>query len=419
MARVKISEYDAKRILSPIFKLDYQGISFNNIFPNLPNYPAVLKVDQGIKKRGKQGLIYLNITSKTLTSTVKKWQKLGYTQFLLEPMIKHQEGQEKYLALERTRDGWLFSYSEQGGVEIESHWDSVTRTLLNRNSRLPVEKGSPAGERRVLVGKGESLLGVLPSLTTKLDELHISFLEINPYIIKDKKIIPLDMAVEIDSTAIALAERVSNSTIIPVHDHNLTPAESRISELDASTPAALKFRFLNPSGRIWMLLSGGGASLVLADEVADLGLGDELANYGEYSGAPSADDTYAYTKIILEQILLSAKHNQPFTKKALILAGGVANFTDVKKTFTGIIRALDEVKGKLSKLGLKVYVRRGGPNEEAGLKMMKNFLDSANLLGSVHGHTSPLITVISEVAQYLQPVGAGLAPARPLIGEQS
>ena len=382
MARVKLSEFTAKLLLYPVFGLKYQGVSFSSQPPKIPANGSVLKVDQGVKKRGKQGLIKLNIKENDLQKTLKSWSKTGYSQFLLEPMHT-TKGREYYLALERTREGWLLSHSDEGGVEIESNWQTVKKTLLQKTTqKLP---NHPV------------LSKVLPALLARLDQLHISFLEINPYIIRGKQIIPLDMAVEIDSAGLKLAERVSSLEITPVQDSNQTASEKRIAKLDESTPAALKFKLLNNEGRIWMLLSGGGASLVLADEVADLGLGKELANYGEYSGAPSTDDTYAYTKIILTEILKSKNKKS----KALVIAGGVANFTDVASTFKGVIRALDEVKGNLESRGLKVFVRRGGPNEEQGLKIMKDFLQAAGLLGSVHGHTIALTNVITKVRKYL------------------
>ena len=40
------------------------------------------------------------------------------------------------------------------------------------------------------------------------------------------------------------------------------------------------------------MVAGGGASVVYADTIADLGFGSELANYGEYSGAPTLGETY-------------------------------------------------------------------------------------------------------------------------------
>lgn len=39
--------------------------------------------------------------------------------------------------------------------------------------------------------------------------------------------------------------------------------------------------------------------LLLSDTICDLGGVDELANYGEYSGAPSEQQTYDYAKTIL------------------------------------------------------------------------------------------------------------------------
>jgi ATP citrate (pro-S)-lyase len=36
-----------------------------------------------------------------------------------------------------------------------------------------------------------------------------------------------------------------------------------------------------------------------ADTISDYGFGAELANYGEYSGAPSESQTYEYARTIL------------------------------------------------------------------------------------------------------------------------
>ncbi len=54
-----------------------------------------------------------------------------------------------------------------------------------------------------------------------------------------------------------------------------------------------------PAGRVWTMVAGGGASVAYADTISDMGFGHELANYGEYSGAPSRDMTYEYAKTIL------------------------------------------------------------------------------------------------------------------------
>lgn len=60
----------------------------------------------------------------------------------------------------------------------------------------------------------------------------------------------------------------------------LTKEEAYIAELDAKTGASLKLTVLNPNGRIWTLVAGGGASVVYADAIASAGFADDLANYG-------------------------------------------------------------------------------------------------------------------------------------------
>jgi ATP citrate (pro-S)-lyase len=57
---------------------------------------------------------------------------------------------------------------------------------------------------------------------------------------------------------------------------------------------------LNQEGRIWTMVAGGGASVVYSDAIAAHGFAHELANYGEYSGAPSEEQTYEYAKTIRE-----------------------------------------------------------------------------------------------------------------------
>ncbi|GAB4026300.1 MAG: ATP citrate lyase citrate-binding domain-containing protein [Candidatus Microgenomates bacterium] len=374
MSRQKISEFSAKTALYPTFNLNFRGLAVTQNTPvsviakHFGDTNLVVKVDQGIKKRGKLGLIKINLKPSEVPKTIATWAKQGWSNFLVEPVYEHHNSVERYLSLARTRQGWDIKYSGSGGIEIESHWDSVTNKLPTRLEEF-----------------------INQELIPKLDEYHIAFLEMNPIIVRDEKIIPLDMAVEIDS---------AGSILPTIPDQHLSESEQAIAELDKSTPASLKFHLINPNGSIWMLLSGGGASLVLADEVADLGLGAQLANYGEYSGDPTDDDVYFYTKIILKQMLSSLTFN--FGPHALVIAGGVANFTDVSKTFKGIIRALAEQKDALNQSGVKVFVRRGGPNEAAGLKLMRDFLAENALLGCVYGHDKPLTQVITEANNYLK-----------------
>ena len=82
---------------------------------------------------------------------------------------------------------------------------------------------------------------------------------------------------------------------------SLTNEEAYVQNLDASTGASLKLTVLNAQGRIWTMVAGGGASVVYSDAIAAHRYGHELANYGEYSGAPTEGQTYEYAKTISER----------------------------------------------------------------------------------------------------------------------
>lgn len=106
----------------------------------------------------------------------------------------------------------------------------------------------------------------------------------------------------------------------------LSKEESYIAELDAKTGASLKLTILNPNGRVWTLVAGGGASVVYADAIASSGFSHELANYGEYSGAPTETQTFHYARTVLDLMLRAPIHPEG---KVLFIGGGIANFTNV------------------------------------------------------------------------------------------
>ena len=106
--------------------------------------------------------------------------------------------------------------------------------------------------------------------------------------------------------------------------------EAYIADLDAKSGASLKLTVLNPNGRIWTMVAGGGASVIYSDTICDMGGAKELANYGEYSGAPNESQTFEYAKTILG---LMTKGSVFQDGKILIIGGGIANFTNVAATF--------------------------------------------------------------------------------------
>ena len=131
-------------------------------------------------------------------------------------------------------------------------------------------------------------------------ELHFTYLEINPLVLCRSSLFILDMAAKIDSTAEFLCKQHwGDLEYPPPFGREAYPEEAYIAELDSKSGASLKLTVLNSKGRIWTMVAGGGASVVYSDTICELGYSEELANYGEYSGAPSESQTFEYAKTIL------------------------------------------------------------------------------------------------------------------------
>lgn len=80
--------------------------------------------------------------------------------------------------------------------------------------------------------------------------------------------------------------------------------------------------------------------------------------------------------------------------KILIIGGGIANFTNVAATFKGIIRALKEFKAPLINHKVKIYVRRGGPNYQEGLKAMRLLGESLGVPIKVFGPETHITEIV-------------------------
>ena len=143
--------------------------------------------------------------------------------------------------------------------------------------------------------------------------------------------------------------------------------------------------------RIWTLVAGGGASVAYTDAIINLGYGDELANYGEYSGNPNSKFVELYTQNIFE---LMFKNNQK--EKVLIIGGAIANFTRVDVTFDGIIKSIHNFNQEFTKHKVKVFVRRGGPFYQLGLNNIKSVCDKYNIECNTYGPEKFITDIVRD-----------------------
>uniref|UniRef100_A0A672RV51 ATP-citrate synthase n=1 Tax=Sinocyclocheilus grahami TaxID=75366 RepID=A0A672RV51_SINGR len=336
----------------------------------------VVKPDQLIKRRGKLGLVGVNLDLKGVKDWLKthlmKETMVGKAKgilknFLIEPFVAHKQEEEFYVCVYATREGDYMLFHHEGGVDVGDVDSKALKLLVGVDEKISADTVKSQLLTHTPADKKEMLTSFLVGLFNLYEDLYFTYLEINPLVVTKDGVYVLDMAAKIDATADYLCKaKWGDMEFPPPFGREAYPEEAYIADLDAKSGASLKLTILNPRGRIWTMVAGGGASVVYSDTICDLGGVNELANYGEYSGAPSEQQTYDYAKTILS-LMTREKHPDG---KVLIIGGSIANFTNVAATFKGIVRAIKDYQNPLKEHEVTIFVRRGGPNYQEGLRVM-------------------------------------------------
>lgn len=410
-----ISEFDAKRLVWDNIKLTAvsnknlaitvnPGTDFTTLTSTHPwthNTPLVAKPDQLIKRRGKLGLVKVKCTLDEAGSWINEKQKLPFTigntsgklkNFIIEPFVPHEEKDEMYVAIFGTKTGDKILFYHEGGVDIGDVDDKAESYDVDVDKTISISEVEKNLLQKVTDGPTRNLVAdFIVALFNVYRKLFFAYMEINPIVVRDGKIFILDLAAKLDQCAEYICSREWGSiSFPPPFGRDAFPEEKYIAELDAKSGSSMKLTVLNAKGNIWTMIAGGGASVIYSDTICELGGTSELANYGEYSGAPSEQQTYDYARTILS---LMTRHPHPEGKK-LIIGGGIANFTNVAATFKGIVRALKEYQMQLQEHQAKIFVRRGGPNYQEGLRVMKELGDTLGVPLHVFGPETHMTAVV-------------------------
>ena len=426
MAQRDIREYSGKSLLrrywndyfGPNFKLSLSSVlvsssdelrSVVSKYDWLSSGSLVVKPDMLFGKRGKNNLVYLkdkvvgDVSLDLACDWIDKYsqkevtllsgERGALTHFIVEP-FRNVESKSYYIALSSESGFDRLSLSTDGGVDIEENWESVFEIQIPVDAS-PIETRSLIFDKVCGAFQEESFLSELAlSFYKFFRDFHFSYLELNPFLVNKDTIYALDLVAKLDDCASFLMSEKWGALTFPTSFgmKELTEEETFIHELDSGSGASLKLTLLNPKGRVWTLVAGGGASVVYADTISDLVGVNELANYGEYSGNPSTEETYQYTKMVLK--LLTDNADEDGLRKIILIGGAIANFTDVSKTFGGIIKAFQDYGDDLKRIGTDVYVRRGGPNFEKGLKNIKVALDELSIPVCVFGPETHITDIV-------------------------
>ena len=344
----------------------------------------VVKAHEALGSRFKLGLVKVGLDLAGSKAAVKEMlgkqvESVTIREVIVSEAIDHKE--EYYASVKSTREGVEVMVTTYGGVEVEANWEKV--------KKLAVAIGeSPTDAQLASLSKDAGFSGdtatkmaeFLKKLYTCFDNEDAQYLEINPVVQNSSgDLVALDAVTLLDGDA-KFRHKDWTFPFAAEFGRAYTKNEEEVMAVDAKVKGSVKLIEI-PGGNIAMLPAGGGASVYYSDAV--VARGGKLANYAEYSGDPPDWAVEVLTEKVCS--LPNIKH--------IIVGGAIANFTDVKKTFVGIINAFRKAKGEGKLKGVKIWVRRGGPNELQGLAAMRALQDEGFDI-QVFDRTTPLTDIV-------------------------
>ncbi len=345
----------------------------------------VAKAHEALGSRFKLGLVKVGLDVAGAKAAVR--EMLGRTvgsitvsQVIVSEMVPHKE--EYYVAVKSTRDGADILMANCGGIEVESNWERV--------KKLGMEVGqTPTGgsleKLAASVGFTGAVAKIMADFAGKLfacfDQEDAQYLEVNPAVVRDSdgEIVALDAVTLLDADA-KFRHPDWNFPFAAEFGRAYSQNELAVMAVDSKIKGSVKFIEI-PGGDTAMLPAGGGASVYYSDAV--VARGGKLANYAEYSGDPP---DWA-VEVLTEKVC-----SLPGIKN-IIVGGAIANFTDVKKTFGGIIAGFRKAKAEGKLNGVTIWVRRGGPREREGLEAMRALREEGFDIHVFDRHT-PLTDIV-------------------------
>ena len=353
--------------------------------PWLKNTPLVAKAHEALGSRLKLGLVRAKLNFTQARSAVKDMigrQVGGLTvnEVIIAEMIPHAN--EHYAAVQATRRGADILLATCGGIDVEASWDRV--------QSLSVEVGDTPSRRALKnlarkAGFSGDLTGKIADFTEKLfaayDSEDAQYVEVNPLVQRsmDGTLVALDVVTLLDADA-TYRHPGWDFPFAAEFGRAYTEGEKELMAIDTRVKGSIKFIEI-PGGDTAMLPAGGGASVYYCDAV--VARGGKLANYTEYSGDPPDWAVEALTEKVCAL---------PGIKR-VIVGGAIANFTDVEKTFGGIIAGFRKAKKKGRMDKVDIWVRRGGPREKEGLAAMRE-LSKEGFRINVFDRTTPLTDIV-------------------------
>jgi citryl-CoA synthetase large subunit len=335
-----------------------RGDNFMDAYNSLGVTDVVVKAQVLSGKRGKNnGIKFCSSIQEVVMACAELFDMHIRGQYVSALLIEEKLNiaEEHYISItyDTNKKQPVIIYSSQGGMDIED---------------VPEEK-----IEKILLDVRDANLNVVTGLDLSLQQaLWQCFLaedtrlvEINPLVkTADGRWIAADAKVAIDDDAFFRHEEwkdLEPRTMLGRLPTEREIAAKKIDEGEAYYRGTAG-KYIELDGDIGLILNGGGASIANMDALAGVGL--KAANYTEYSGNPPREKVHQLAKVVLSKPGL----------KGLWMCGVVANFTNIKETFMGIVDALDEIKPTYP-----IVVRRDGTESAEGFALLEECAKRNNL----------------------------------------
>lgn len=354
---MKLYEFEGHKILakagivSPFFVVAASLDEVKQVRRRL-KFPVVVKVQVLLGGRGKSGGIKVVTSEKQLLVFAKEHFERefpaagGEVVRFLTLCEKVDIAEEHYISITYDTVHRLpfLLYSREGGVDIEE----LSRTKPDALVRVDLD--AILGPTKKELERAGIPVDFAQRLWDAFWRYDCRLVEVNPLAkLVDGTFVAVDAKVILDDAGLVRhrdLDVLAKGAIGAVPSKRELEAK-KIDEEDYRGTAGS--RFIELDGDIAILASGGGASLLVMDSVA--AAGGKAANYTEYSGNPVREKVEKLTRITLSREGLTG----------CLVAGAVANFTDIYETLGGFVDGLRQIKPKVT---YPIVVRRGGPRQK-------------------------------------------------------
>jgi ATP citrate (pro-S)-lyase len=171
----------------------------------------VVKPDQLIKRRGKAGLVGVNLSFDQVKEWIKERMQKDVTiesvtgaleYFIVEPFVPHKDEEEHYVCIVSNRTGEEILFYHGGGVDVGDVDSKASRLQIDINAVSDEAEICKSLLQQIPEAKQPALARFISCLFNVYRMLNFTYMEINPLVMTaEGGIFPLDLAAKIDETA--------------------------------------------------------------------------------------------------------------------------------------------------------------------------------------------------------------------------